>query len=250
MSASGGPGKGSGPSTTYYTASGTTTTTAPTTRAEKRKGEPMDGGSKRTAAVVPGSVHQNGDTVTHVTVSNTYPQQVITTTYPASQTPPTAYQGSGYTYAPSDGGATNSTYSKGGTAAASYAAGSTAGGAATGAPAYSTPYSNATFGPGTAGYENSEQYSNASKADKRAHHNALERKRRDHIKDSFSILRDSIPTLQGEKSSRAQILQKATEYIITMRSKNRDHQDEMERLKAENEELDAQTPKLVEGASE
>ena len=32
--------------------------------------------------------------------------------------------------------------------------------------------------------------------DKRAHHNALERKRRDHIKDSFSGLKDAIPTLQ------------------------------------------------------
>lgn len=37
------------------------------------------------------------------------------------------------------------------------------------------------------------------KAEKRAHHNALERKRRDHIKDSFSSLRDSVPALQGEK---------------------------------------------------
>lgn len=36
-------------------------------------------------------------------------------------------------------------------------------------------------------------------ADKRAHHNALERKRRDHIKDSFHGLRDSVPALQGEK---------------------------------------------------
>lgn len=39
-------------------------------------------------------------------------------------------------------------------------------------------------------------------ADKRAHHNALERKRRDHIKDSFSSLRDSVPALQGEKVSK------------------------------------------------
>ena len=36
-------------------------------------------------------------------------------------------------------------------------------------------------------------------AEKRAHHNALERKRRDHIKDSFSSLRDSVPALHGEK---------------------------------------------------
>ena len=38
-------------------------------------------------------------------------------------------------------------------------------------------------------------------AEKRAHHNALERKRRDHIKDSFSNLRESVPTLNGEKVS-------------------------------------------------
>ena len=50
--------------------------------------------------------------------------------------------------------------------------------------------------------------------DKRAHHNALERRRRDHIKDSFTGLRDAIPTMRGgDKSSRAQILKKASEYI-------------------------------------
>jgi Max protein len=50
--------------------------------------------------------------------------------------------------------------------------------------------------------------------DKRAHHNALERKRRDHIKESFTGLRDAIPTLAaGDKSSRAQILKKASDYI-------------------------------------
>ncbi|CAH2233715.1 jg20338 [Pararge aegeria aegeria] len=36
-------------------------------------------------------------------------------------------------------------------------------------------------------------------AEKRAHHNALERKRRDHIKDSFTSLREAVPALQGEK---------------------------------------------------
>lgn len=34
---------------------------------------------------------------------------------------------------------------------------------------------------------------------KRYHHNELERKRRDHIKDSFSLLRDVIPSVAGEK---------------------------------------------------
>lgn len=45
-----------------------------------------------------------------------------------------------------------------------------------------------------------------SQADKRAHHNALERKRRDHIKDSFHSLRDSVPSLQGEKVSLWRVL--------------------------------------------
>lgn len=75
-----------------------------------------------------------------------------------------------------------------------------------------------------------------SKADKRAHHNALERKRRDHIKDSFTVLRDSIPSLSGEKvtASRAQILNKATDYIQYIRKKNAAHQAEMEDLKKQN----------------
>jgi hypothetical protein len=38
-----------------------------------------------------------------------------------------------------------------------------------------------------------------NQAEKRAHHNALERKRRDHIKGSFGDLRDVIPLLNGEK---------------------------------------------------
>lgn len=40
---------------------------------------------------------------------------------------------------------------------------------------------------------------NQNQAEKRAHHNALERKRRDHIKGSFGELRDVIPLLKGEK---------------------------------------------------
>lgn len=38
-----------------------------------------------------------------------------------------------------------------------------------------------------------------NQAEKRAHHNALERKRRDHIKGSFGDLRDVVPSLKGEK---------------------------------------------------
>uniref|UniRef100_A0A8C5AWR9 Protein max n=1 Tax=Gadus morhua TaxID=8049 RepID=A0A8C5AWR9_GADMO len=77
-------------------------------------------------------------------------------------------------------------------------------------------------------------------ADKRAHHNALERKRRDHIKDSFHSLRDSVPALQGEKASRAQILDKATEYIQYMRRKNTTHQQDIDDLKKQNALLEQQ----------
>ncbi|XP_032521584.1 protein max isoform X2 [Danaus plexippus] len=80
-----------------------------------------------------------------------------------------------------------------------------------------------------------------SDAEKRAHHNALERKRRDHIKDSFTSLRDSVPALQGEKvASRAQILKKAAEYIQFMRRKNNAHQQDIDDLKRQNNILETQ----------
>ncbi|KAG5679074.1 hypothetical protein PVAND_008671 [Polypedilum vanderplanki] len=83
-----------------------------------------------------------------------------------------------------------------------------------------------------------------SQAEKRAHHNALERKRRDHIKDSFTSLRDSVPSLQGEKASRAQILKKAAEYIQFMRRKNNSHQQDIDDLKRQNSMLEAQIRSL------
>ncbi|XP_074102241.1 MYC associated factor X [Cotesia typhae] len=86
---------------------------------------------------------------------------------------------------------------------------------------------------------NNTQY--YSQAEKRAHHNALERKRRDHIKDSFSSLRDTVPSLQGEKvASRAQILKKAAEYIQFMRRKNSSHQQDIDDLKRQNILLESQ----------
>ncbi|KAF0023714.1 hypothetical protein F2P81_024344 [Scophthalmus maximus] len=88
-------------------------------------------------------------------------------------------------------------------------------------------------------------------ADKRAHHNALERKRRDHIKDSFHSLRDSVPALQGEKqstkqASRAQILDKATEYIQYMRRKNHTHQQDIDDLRRQNALLEQQAVRALE----
>ncbi|XP_046366144.1 protein max-like isoform X6 [Haliotis rufescens] len=88
-------------------------------------------------------------------------------------------------------------------------------------------------------------------AEKRAHHNALERKRRDHIKESFHSLRDSVPALEGEKVSvsRAQILKKAADYIQFMRRKNHSHQQDIEDLKKQNNILEQQIRSLEKAKS-
>lgn len=82
---------------------------------------------------------------------------------------------------------------------------------------------------------------NRSKGEnKRDHHNALERRRRDLIKDSFCRLRDVVPSLQGEKASRAQILKKAAEYIQSMRKKNQTNQADIDELCRLNKMLEEQ----------
>merc|ERR1712112_115990 len=87
--------------------------------------------------------------------------------------------------------------------------------------------------------------SHLSEHEKRAHHNALERKRRDHIKDSFHSLRDCVPqddhkSNASSKTSRAQILRQAAEYIIRMRDKTMQNDKHIQILKQQNEELHAQ----------
>lgn len=99
--------------------------------------------------------------------------------------------------------------------------------------------------------DNESESMDMKQIDKRAHHNALERKRRDHIKDSFSSLRDAIPLLHNEKinshkASRAQILKKAAEYIDHMRRKNNDHQKDIDVLKRENKLLEEKIRALEE----
>ncbi|KAK0079245.1 hypothetical protein PV325_001491 [Microctonus aethiopoides] len=80
-----------------------------------------------------------------------------------------------------------------------------------------------------------------SQAEKRAHHNALERKRRDHIKDSFSNLRDTVVALKGGKgASRVQILKEAAQYINLMRKNTKKQQQDIDDLKRQNVILNSQ----------
>ncbi|XP_037897718.1 upstream stimulatory factor 1-like [Glossina fuscipes] len=72
---------------------------------------------------------------------------------------------------------------------------------------------------------------NFTQEEKRAHHNALERKRRDHIKESFTNLRKAVPSLKGEKASRAEILKKTTDCIQNMRRKIQANQKDGNDLK-------------------
>ena len=82
---------------------------------------------------------------------------------------------------------------------------------------------------------------NKRSLDKRAQHSAFERKRRDHIKDSFEGLKNAIPTLKaGHNSSRAQILKKASEYIQSKRRIDSLSQTDMDNLKGQNNHLEAQ----------
>ncbi|CAG5129506.1 unnamed protein product [Candidula unifasciata] len=97
--------------------------------------------------------------------------------------------------------------------------------------------------------DDEESPQNFNSDDKRAHHNALERKRRDHIKDSFHSLRDCVPqddnkTNSSTKASRAQILRQAAEYIIRMRDKTIQNDRHISKLKQQNEELQAQIKAL------
>lgn len=92
-----------------------------------------------------------------------------------------------------------------------------------------------------------QQTATMSEADrKRAHHNALERKRRDHIKDSFHTLRDAIPNIKGEKvsTSRAQILKAATDYIKTMKNRNTVYQNDIDLIKKQNMDIENQIRQL------
>lgn len=73
---------------------------------------------------------------------------------------------------------------------------------------------------------------------KRRHHNVLERKRRYLIKDSFSELKNSVPTLSNERASRTQILKRAAEFIQHIHRKNQDTKADIHELERKNRELE------------
>lgn len=72
---------------------------------------------------------------------------------------------------------------------------------------------------------------------KRSHHNVLERKRRDLIKDSFTKLKDSVPSLLNERASRAQILKKAADFIQLTHERNENLRNSLNELTKKNMEL-------------
>lgn len=74
--------------------------------------------------------------------------------------------------------------------------------------------------------------------EQRSHHNVLERKRRDLIKDSFSKLKESVPTMGVGRSSRAQILKKAADFIQSVHLKNQKARADLEDLVLKNKELE------------
>eukprot|EP00056_Hartaetosiga_gracilis_P019003 m.12652 g.12652 ORF g.12652 m.12652 type:complete len:131 (-) comp7282_c0_seq3:1095-1487(-) len=73
---------------------------------------------------------------------------------------------------------------------------------------------------------------------KRKHHNALERRRRDFIKDSFEVLRCSVPELaRHDKASRSHILNVSTDYIMNLRKTTNVLEDKLKHVEAANSEV-------------
>ncbi|KAM3175200.1 hypothetical protein ACTXT7_008975 [Hymenolepis weldensis] len=79
---------------------------------------------------------------------------------------------------------------------------------------------------------------------RRDHHNHLERKRRASIKGSYCDLREAIPSLRGSKASRAVTLQRAAEYIESLKKSNHEHSVCVDELNRQNEILERQVQDL------
>uniref|UniRef100_A0A183DS41 BHLH domain-containing protein n=1 Tax=Gongylonema pulchrum TaxID=637853 RepID=A0A183DS41_9BILA len=78
----------------------------------------------------------------------------------------------------------------------------------------------------------------ASRLHARAQHNALERRRRDNIKDMYGALKDAIPGMRSERVSRAAVLKKAVDLIVAKQGKLEDILAENRRLMQENDALE------------
>lgn len=74
---------------------------------------------------------------------------------------------------------------------------------------------------------------------KRSHHNVLERKRRDLIKDSFTKLKEAVPTLSIERASRAQILKRAADFIQAQHQRNESTRADIKDLIKKNADLES-----------
>nr|CAD2186114.1 unnamed protein product [Meloidogyne enterolobii] len=78
---------------------------------------------------------------------------------------------------------------------------------------------------------------NDYKKQARAQHNALERRRRDNIKDMYCSLKDGIPNFSSDRASRAQILRKAYETIQAGNDELKNLSQEVKKIEEHNEHL-------------
>ncbi|KHJ75909.1 Helix-loop-helix DNA-binding domain protein [Oesophagostomum dentatum] len=80
----------------------------------------------------------------------------------------------------------------------------------------------------------------------RAQHNALERRRRDNIKDMYTSLKDVVPDMQNERASRAVILRRAIEVIEEKQQQRADLKADCDRIRNEMAELEREIARLRE----
>lgn len=102
----------------------------------------------------------------------------------------------------------------------------------------SSPTLNANLMNGSGKQSSKSKGQSHKDEDRRAHHNVLERRRRDHLKDSFSQLRDSVPTFRSERASRTEILVQAADFIKSRVEQNTLMQQELDALLKENRRLE------------
>ncbi|KAH7719756.1 Helix-loop-helix DNA-binding domain containing protein [Aphelenchoides avenae] len=89
-----------------------------------------------------------------------------------------------------------------------------------------------------------DAHNSDSKKHARAQHNALERRRRDNIKDMYTSLKDEIPNFSNERASRAQILKKTIEQIDEYNNEVQELDSELKQIEEGNEKLRQQIAEL------